>query len=86
MLNAAQCFFKYVISEKLYRDMADLLVSEGYRDLGYQYVNIDDCWMTKERGSDGVLVADPDRFPNGIKALADYVINMLIQLLKSQIL
>lgn len=61
------------ISEKLYMTMADKLVSEGYRDVGYQYVNIDDCWMAMERDSNGSLVADPDRFPSGIKALADYV-------------
>ena len=53
--------------------MADLLVSEGYRDLGYEYVNIDDCWMSQERADNGSLVADPERFPSGIKALADYV-------------
>ena len=34
---------------------------------------IDDCWRLKERGGDGSLVADPEKFPNGIKALADYV-------------
>ena len=53
--------------------MADLLVSEGYKDLGYQYVNIDDCWMAKQRAKNGSLIPDPDRFPHGIKALADYV-------------
>ena len=62
-----------MFSEKLYIRMAKLLVEEGYRDLGYQYVNIDDCWMAKERDKNGSLVPDPDRFPNGIKALADYV-------------
>lgn len=61
------------ISEKLYMRMADLLVSEGYKDLGYEYVNIDDCWMAKKRDQNGSLVADPERFPHGIKALADYV-------------
>lgn len=53
--------------------MADLLVSEGYRDVGYEYINIDDCWMAKERAANGSLIGDPDRFPSGIKALADYV-------------
>ena len=52
--------------------MAELMVSEGFKDKGYEYVNIDDCWMSKERVN-GSLVPDPDRFPNGIKALADYV-------------
>ena len=49
------------------------MVSEGYKDAGYEYVNIDDCWLAKERGSDGRLQADAERFPHGIKALADYV-------------
>lgn len=53
--------------------MADLLASEGYKDVGYEYVNIDDCWLAKQRDSNGKLVPDPNRFPSGIKALADYV-------------
>lgn len=61
------------ISEKLYMQMADHLAQDGYLAVGYEYVNIDDCWMAKERDSDGRLVADPVRFPNGIKKLADYV-------------
>ncbi|CAL1545948.1 unnamed protein product [Lymnaea stagnalis] len=61
------------ISERLYMKMADLMVSEGFRDAGYEYVNIDDCWPALERDSDGRLVADPVRFPSGIKALAQYI-------------
>ncbi|XP_067000153.2 alpha-N-acetylgalactosaminidase [Anabrus simplex] len=61
------------ISEKLFRDVADMLVSEGYINVGYQYVIIDDCWLASERDSNGRLQPDPERFPNGIKALADYV-------------
>ncbi|KAK3593552.1 hypothetical protein CHS0354_018637 [Potamilus streckersoni] len=61
------------ISEDLYRQMADHLVNDGYAKLGYKYVNIDDCWMSMERGPDGRLQADPDRFPHGIKYLADYM-------------
>ncbi|XP_053400322.1 alpha-N-acetylgalactosaminidase-like [Mercenaria mercenaria] len=61
------------ISEQLYMTMADLLVSEGYKDKGYEYVNIDDCWMEKQRDANGSLVADRQRFPHGIKWLADYV-------------
>ena len=53
--------------------MADLLVSKGFKDKGYEYVNVDDCWMSKQRDANGSLVPDPDRFPNGIKGLADYV-------------
>lgn len=36
-------------------------------------VNLDDCWMASTRSQSNEMVADPDRFPNGIKALADYV-------------
>ncbi|KAF8795467.1 Alpha-N-acetylgalactosaminidase like protein [Argiope bruennichi] len=61
------------IGERLYKEMADRLVADGYKDLGYEYVNIDDCWMEKERDKDGKLVPDRQRFPNGIKALADYI-------------
>ena len=57
--------------------MADHIVADGYKDVGYEYVNIDDCWLAKERDSSGRLQADPERFPNGIKALADYVSNIL---------
>lgn len=52
---------------------ADLLVSEGYAKLGYQYVIVDDCWLAKNRSADGKLQADSKRFPSGIKALSDYV-------------
>lgn len=61
------------VSEKLFRRTADLLVSEGYAGVGYEYVIIDDCWLAQERDSQGRLQPDPKRFPNGIKALADYV-------------
>ena len=54
--------------------MADLMVSEGYKDAGYEYVNIDDCWLAKERDPETLrLRPDPYRFPSGMKALADYV-------------
>ncbi|KAK6172928.1 hypothetical protein SNE40_016490 [Patella caerulea] len=53
--------------------MADELVKGGYKDVGYEYVNIDDCWPLVNRDAKGFLVADPKRFPSGIKALADYV-------------
>lgn len=61
------------ISEKLFRTMADLLVSDGYLDVGYEYIIIDDCWAAKKRDKNNRLQPDPERFPNGIKALADYV-------------
>lgn len=62
------------ISERLIKVMADRLVSDGYRDVGYKYIIIDDCWLAPER--DNVtkqLKPDPKRFPSGMKRLADYV-------------
>ncbi|HEY6738115.1 MAG TPA: NPCBM/NEW2 domain-containing protein [Actinopolymorphaceae bacterium] len=61
------------IDEELIRETADAMVSSGMRDAGYEYVNIDDCWMAPTRDQNGRLRPDPERFPNGIKALADYV-------------
>ncbi|KAL0452661.1 UNVERIFIED_CONTAM: Alpha-galactosidase 3 [Sesamum latifolium] len=52
---------------------ADALVSTGLAKLGYNYVNIDDCWSEFFRDSKGQLVPDSKTFPLGIKSLADYV-------------
>jgi alpha-galactosidase len=60
------------VSEQLIRETADAMVSTGMKDAGYQYVNIDDCWQVS-RDPQGMIVADPVKFPSGIKALADYV-------------
>jgi len=61
------------ISEVLLKETADVMVRDGWRDAGYQYVSIDDCWLARARDSTGRLQADPDRFPNGMKHLADYM-------------
>jgi alpha-galactosidase len=61
------------IDEDLIKAQADAMVETGMRELGYTYVNIDDCWMAAERNGDDELVADPARFPGGIAALARYV-------------
>lgn len=75
------------VNETVIKQIADVMVRTGMRDVGYEYVNIDDCWMRCSNRSDdgdcqvpqegrdanGQLVADPIRFPSGIKALADYV-------------
>ncbi|MBN1649623.1 MAG: glycoside hydrolase family 27 protein [Spirochaetales bacterium] len=62
------------VNEKAIRGTADTMVSAGFRELGYEYIVIDDCWSRKcSRDKNGDLVADPEKFPNGIKALADYI-------------
>lgn len=67
------CSARNVYSENLFRTMTDLVVSEGYSAAGYEYINVDDCWLEKNRGSRGELVADRRRFPSGMRSLADYV-------------
>ena len=61
------------ISEQLIMEIADTMVEKGYRDAGYEYVVIDDCWSLMERDAQGRLVADPEKFPHGMKYLSDYV-------------
>ncbi|MDP4285052.1 MAG: glycoside hydrolase family 27 protein [Bacteroidota bacterium] len=61
------------INEQLIMDEADALVASGMKDAGYEYINLDDCWMALTRDKDGNLRSDPERFPHGIKYLADYV-------------
>lgn len=66
-------FFACDINEAVIKETADALVTTGLADLGYVFVNIDDCWSAQKRNSKGQLVPDPKTFPSGIKALADYV-------------
>ncbi|MBP2334038.1 alpha-galactosidase [Saccharothrix coeruleofusca] len=69
--NTTHCDAEF--NEDMIKGIADIFVSRGLKDAGYEFVNIDDCWALPQRGQDGNLVPDPVRFPNGIKALADYV-------------
>lgn len=60
------------VSSALIRETADAMVASGMKDAGYQYVVIDDCWQVG-RDPSGRIVADSARFPEGMKALSDYV-------------
>ena len=61
------------ISEELIVNITDAMVERGYKDAGYEYVNIDDCWQAPQRDSSGKIMADNASFPHGIKWLVDYV-------------
>ena len=61
------------INEQVIRETADAMVDRGFLAAGYEYIVIDDCWSLRERDKDGHIVADPEKFPSGMKALADYV-------------
>lgn len=65
--------FTNTLDEKLVMETADAMVSTGMRDLGYQYINMDDYWHAVSRDADGKPVANPEKFPHGIKWLSDYV-------------
>lgn len=64
--------FHINISESLIREQADYMVSSGMKEAGYTYVNIDDGFFGG-RDKNGKLLAHPGRFPNGMKALSDYI-------------
>ncbi|XP_076016329.1 alpha-N-acetylgalactosaminidase [Genypterus blacodes] len=64
---------KNCISENLFIDMADRLYEDGWKELGYSFINIDDCWSSKVRDKQGRLQADPKRFPGGILKLSRYL-------------
>ena len=65
--------FQTKINEEMLREMVDVYLSTGMRDAGYQYFVLDDGWMAMERDPSGSLVADPVKFPHGMKSFADYV-------------
>ncbi|MGN0556524.1 MAG: glycoside hydrolase family 27 protein, partial [Acutalibacteraceae bacterium] len=60
-------------NEQLLFETADKMVETGLAASGYNYIVIDDCWSLPERDENGRLVADPAKYPNGIKAVTDYI-------------
>src|SRR5450432_912135 len=65
--------FQTKISEEMLQVIVDSFVSSGMKEAGYQYFVLDDGWMAMDRDKNGSLVADPVKFPHGMKAFADYV-------------
>ena len=60
------------INEKLIQEQADAMVSTGLKDAGYEFINIDDGFWNG-RAADSSLVVDTVKFPNGMRAVADYI-------------
>ncbi len=58
------------VSAEVIVRMAEAMVATGLRDLGYQYVNIDDHWHAERRAADGAPLANPRTFPDGIAPVA----------------
>lgn len=61
------------VSEQVIREVADVIVTSGLKDAGYEYVVIDDYWHGGRDSVTGKLFPDPDKFPSGMKDLADYI-------------
>ena len=70
------------ITDQMMREAADIMISSGMADAGYEYVNIDDCWMNAPEYSDktregplrdqkGNLIPNT-HFPD-MKGLTDYI-------------
>ncbi|CAI4036664.1 hypothetical protein SMKI_15G5150 [Saccharomyces mikatae IFO 1815] len=62
------------VSEQLLLNTADRISEIGLKDLGYKYVILDDCWSSG-RNSNGTLVADKNKFPNGMDHVARHLHN-----------
>ncbi|MBP7052622.1 MAG: NPCBM/NEW2 domain-containing protein [Phycisphaerae bacterium] len=64
------------VTERHMREAAEVMISSGMADSGYQYVNIDDCWMKKRgdepyRDKDGAILPNA-KFPD-IKGMVDHI-------------
>ena len=70
--NSWNCF-KAEINEANIKANADAMVKSGMKDAGYLYVVIDDGWQTNERDNQGHIIVNKEKFPKGIKNLADYI-------------
>jgi len=72
-------YFRYNISEQLFREIGETLVEKKLKDLGYIYVNVDDGWYEglgtgrAVRNSSGYLQYSKSKFPSTINSLSDYL-------------
>ena len=62
--------FRLNINEDLVREVAGIFIEKGLKDAGYEYIVIDDGWQIG-RDENGNIIASAEKFPSGIKALAD---------------
>jgi alpha-galactosidase len=70
--NSWNWWGKEQINEQLILESIDAIVETGLRDAGYEYVVVDGGWRDAKLGKDDELLANPEKFPSGMKALADY--------------
>jgi alpha-galactosidase len=65
--------FECALNQSLFTETADAMVSKGLLKAGYDRVNIDDCWPLHERAANGSLQWNPEKFPNGLIWLGQYL-------------
>jgi alpha-galactosidase len=68
------------VNEAVVEQTASAFVSSGLKAAGYQYVNIDDCWLSRSRDASGHLQPDPAKFPHGISGVATFVHSLGLKL------
>lgn len=64
--------FRVNINQDIIKKQADAMVDKGLNDVGYKYLNIDDGFFGG-RDKNGNILPHPERFPDGMKVLADYI-------------
>eukprot|EP00041_Stephanoeca_diplocostata_P022926 m.554714 g.554714 ORF g.554714 m.554714 type:complete len:464 (+) comp22178_c0_seq11:74-1465(+) len=62
-----------VCHEDEVKEIASSMMENGMQAAGYTYINLDDCWIHPNRTVDGKLQPDPNRFPSGMAAMADWL-------------
>ncbi|MDC2961078.1 RICIN domain-containing protein [Streptomyces gilvifuscus] len=65
--------FASSIDSSVIKQQTDAMVSSGMAAAGYQYVNLDDGWWQGDRNADGTIAVDAGLWPDGMKAVADYI-------------
>jgi alpha-galactosidase len=70
--NSWNWFGKSEINEQNMRECIDAIVNQGLLEAGYEYFVVDGGWRDNKLGANGELLAHPEKFPSGMKALADY--------------
>eukprot|EP00039_Didymoeca_costata_P003262 m.66428 g.66428 ORF g.66428 m.66428 type:complete len:441 (-) comp11805_c0_seq2:144-1466(-) len=55
------------------KNVARAMKEQGLHDMGFEYLNLDDCWCNPTRDKNGQLYADPSRFPSGLPSLIQWL-------------
>lgn len=64
--------YGFQINDSVIKVQADAMVNLGFKEKGYNHINIDDGFFGG-RDKEGNLLIHPTRFPNGLRPLVDYI-------------